>query len=63
MMTKKIMHTNKGEAKRKFNLIDSNPTKIAVIIKKVKIMCISALVCIIEFKYISYIVVQNILTF
>jgi hypothetical protein len=34
-MTKKIMHTNKGEAKRKFNLIDSNPTKIAVIKKKV----------------------------
>ena len=29
------MHTNKGEAKRKFNLIESNPTKIAVIKKKV----------------------------
>ena len=35
MMTKKTMHTNKGDAKRKFNLIDSNQSKIAVLKKKV----------------------------
>ena len=34
-MTKKTMHTNKGEAKRKFHLMDSNQSKIAVLKRKV----------------------------
>ena len=34
MMKKMLQHTNKAEAKRKFDLIESNPTKMTVIKKK-----------------------------
>ena len=33
-MKKMLQHTNKAEAKRKFDLIESNPTKMTVIKKK-----------------------------